>query len=255
MHMAASSLISTDPRAGPQSLPSPGIEAMARALVGRQYMGQLCGCWLELLLLVPQIFQLGQIMLAAAQGLGPGGSGAPRPRGAKGAKGAKGVACRPTASSASACCSRRSWPTRCRRWPARTASWRAFVFKQAVLLYLWSILGSPYSPQPASPALGQLMDGAVGEALALLAQLPASARVNTSLCWPLAVISCCTADAAVHDVLRARLRTIMDTIGLGNMRQMLVLLEHVWRQGAAETMSPWTLREMMREHQIWISFA
>ena len=69
MHMTASSMISTDlSNTTNQPLLSPSIEAMARALVDRKYIGQLCGCWLELLLLIPQIFQLGQSMLTPLDG-------------------------------------------------------------------------------------------------------------------------------------------------------------------------------------------
>ncbi|KAL3958094.1 hypothetical protein ACCO45_008672 [Purpureocillium lilacinum] len=119
------------------------------------------------------------------------------------------------------------------------------VFKQGVLLYLWSILGTPQT---------DLMEGAIAEAITALSQFPASVRVNTSLCWPLAVIGCCTADPGVQEILRARLQTMIDTIGLGNMRETLVLLERVWSQPVEET-SPWTLYKTMQDQQIWISFA
>jgi hypothetical protein len=58
----------------------------------------------------------------------------------------------------------------------------------------------------------------------------------------------------VQQVLRTRLQTMLDTIGLGNMRQTLVLLEHIWEQ-PPEQVSPWMLCRAMRERQIWISFA
>ena len=98
------------------------------------------------------------------------------------------------------------------------------------------------------------MEGAIAEAITALSQFPASVRVNTSLCWPLAVIGCCTADPGVQEILRARLQTMIDTIGLGNMRETLVLLERVWSQPVEET-SPWTLYKTMQDQQIWISFA
>lgn len=233
MHMTASSMISTDLSSNSQPLMSPSIEAMARALVDRKYIGQLCGCWLELLLLIPQIFQLGQSMMTPLDG-------EPHP---------------PSADDIITFGFLQSQILAFFPLPLASpfSQLAGLVFKQGVLLYLWSLLGTPQQGS-SNTAHRDLMEGAVSEAISLLSQFPASIRVNTSLCWPLAVIGCCTSDLAVQEVLRERLQTMIDTIGLGNMRETLVLLEHVWRQPAEET-SPWTLRKAMQEHQIWISFA
>lgn len=233
MHMAASGMISLDAEYSIQSLISPDIEFLARSLLERKYVGQLCGCWLELLILIPQIFHLGQGMLSTMDS-------------------------RPGLLS----------PDNIVKFGFLQSQVMGFfpdssvtlytrlaglVFKQAVILYLWTIMGTPYQ-QPENSMHKALMDSAVADAITLLNQFPASARINTSLCWPLAVIGCCTIDPEVQQTLRDRLQTMLDTIGLGNMRQTLVLLEHVWRQ-SPETISPWTLCKSMRDHQIWISFA
>ncbi|KAF5006814.1 hypothetical protein FDECE_6832 [Fusarium decemcellulare] len=68
MHMAGTSMISIDPQYNSQPLLSPDIEFRARDLVARKYVGQLCGCWLELLILISQIFHLGQTMPLAVDG-------------------------------------------------------------------------------------------------------------------------------------------------------------------------------------------
>ncbi|KAF4594396.1 C6 transcription factor [Ophiocordyceps camponoti-floridani] len=298
MHTVASSIIATDPRGSPargRSQPppplSPAIEQTARALVARHYVGQLCGCWLELLLLIPQVFQLGQALLPAGGGIGGSagvvdaealvgvGTGAEAGAGA-GAGAADSV---PTSSSSSSSQKQSQSQSQSEQqqqqqqqqptaddiitfgflqsqilafYPPPTASLHSqlagLVFKQGALLYLWSILGTTSSASSPNSALADLIDGAVAEAASLLSQFPASARVNTSLCWPLAVVGCCTADKAVRAMLRQRLQTMIETFGLGNMRETLALLEHVWRQ---PEMSPWTLHRSMREHQIWISFA
>ncbi|KAJ4010129.1 hypothetical protein NW752_009309 [Fusarium irregulare] len=127
------------------------------------------------------------------------------------------------------------------------------VWKQAALLYLWTVLGKPHQ-QPEGSFQRALVESAVAEAVTLLDQFPATVRINTSLCWPLAVIGCSTSDPSVQQVLRTRLQTMLDTIGLGNMKQTLVLLEHIWEQ-PPEQVSPWMLCRAMRERQIWISFA
>ncbi|KAI8674800.1 Zn(2)-C6 fungal-type domain-containing protein [Fusarium keratoplasticum] len=233
MHMAATSMISIDPQYNSQSLLSPDIEFRARELVTRKYVGQLCGCWLELLILISQIFHLGQSMLAVVDGQ----TVPPSPDSIVNfsflQSQVMGFFPDPSVSPYS-----------------RLAG---LVWKQAVLLYLWSVLGTP-QPQANTSVHKALMDSAVAEAITLLDQFPASERINTSLCWPLAVIGCCTSDPIVQQVLRDRLQTMLDTIGLGNMRQTLVLLEHIWRE-PLEQVSPWTLCRAMREHQIWISFA
>ncbi|KAL6361903.1 hypothetical protein LRP88_05383 [Fusarium phalaenopsidis] len=233
MHMAATSMISIDPQYNSQSLLSPDIEFRARELVTRKYVGQLCGCWLELLILISQIFHLGQSMLAVVDGQ----TVPPSPDSIVNfsflQSQVMGFFPDPSVSPYS-----------------RLAG---LVWKQAVLLYLWSVLGTP-QPQANNSVHKALMDSAVAEAITLLDQFPASERINTSLCWPLAVIGCCTSDPIVQQVLRDRLQTMLDTIGLGNMRQTLVLLEHIWRE-PLEQVSPWTLCRAMREHQIWISFA
>ncbi|KAJ3505699.1 hypothetical protein NM208_g16164 [Fusarium decemcellulare] len=233
MHMAGTSMISIDPQYNSQPLLSPDIEFRARDLVARKYVGQLCGCWLELLILISQIFHLGQTMPLAVDGH----TASPSPDNIVNfaflQSQVMGFFPDPSVSPYS-----------------RLAG---LVWKQAVLLYLWTVLGMPHQ-QPDDSVHKALVASAVTEAITLLDQFPATVRINTSLCWPLAVIGCCTSDPTVQQVLRTRLQTMLDTIGLGNMRQTLVLLEHVWQQ-PPEQVSPWTLCRAMREHQIWISFA
>ncbi|KAF7561259.1 hypothetical protein G7046_g2869 [Stylonectria norvegica] len=233
MHMAASSMISIDPHYSSHPLLSPDIEQLARGLLAKNYVGQLCGCWLELLILIPQIFHLGQNMMPTAEG-------------------------QPVFPSADDILTFGFLQSQVLAFfpdpsVSQSARLAGLVFKQAVILYLWSILGSPYQKNE-NGTHQTLIHGAVSDAISLLSQFPASVRVNTSLCWPLAVIGCCTSDPDVQQILRTRLQTMLDTIGLGNMRQTLVLLEHIWKQPPEET-SPWTLCKAMREHQIWISFA
>ncbi|KPM39700.1 hypothetical protein AK830_g6877 [Neonectria ditissima] len=233
MHIAASSMISIDPHYSSQPLLSADIENLARGLVERKYVGQLCGCWLELLILITQIFHLGQGMMTPVEGQ----SSSPSPDSI--------VTFGFLQSQALA-----FFPDVAVTAHSRLAG---LVFKQAVLLYLWTILGTPHQESENSSHRA-LMIAAVSDAVILLGQLPATVRVNTSLCWPLAVIGCCTTDPTIQEILRIRLQTMVDTIGLGNMRETLVLLEHVWRQ-PLEDISPWSLCKAMREHQIWISFA
>ncbi|GAO19934.1 hypothetical protein UVI_02043600 [Ustilaginoidea virens] len=233
MHMVASSMISKDPRGTSQAALSPAIENAAKRLLSKNYMGQLCGCWLEILTIIPQVFQLGQSMLRT--GDEPGLPTSPDDIITFGLLQSQILAFMPPIVAST------------------NSQLAGLVFKQATLLYLWSIFGTPQHNAP-NTMHSDLMNSAIMEAVSFLSQLPASERVNTSLCWPLAVIGCCTTDAHVQHVLRQRLQAMIDIIGLGNMRQTLALLEHVWEQ-PPENMSPWTLRRVMQQYEIWISFA
>ncbi|GKT98007.1 c6 transcription factor [Fusarium langsethiae] len=233
MHIAATSMISIDPQYNSQSLLSPDIEVRARNLVARKYVGQLCGCWLEILILICQIFHLGQVMSSPTED----------------------GAISPSPDNIVNFAFLQSQVMGFFPDPSVTPYTRlaGLVWKQAALLYLWTVLGKPHQ-QPQDSFQRALIESAVSEAVTLLDQFPATVRINTSLCWPLAVIGCSTSDPAVQHVLRTRLQTMLDTIGLGNMRQTLVLLEHIWGQ-PLDQVSPWTLCRAMRERQIWISFA
>ncbi|KAJ6786619.1 hypothetical protein PWT90_10654 [Aphanocladium album] len=230
IHMTVTSMMSTDPKRAPPEL-SPTIEGLARSLISKGYIGQLSGCWLELLLLIPQVYHLGHRIMASRAA---DGTLAPAPDDiiTFGMLQAQIIAFCPDLSV---------------NPYSRLAG---LVFKQGVLLYLWSILGTPHG----STAHGTLMASAVAEALALLAQFPATLRINTSLCWPLIVIGCCTTDLDAQQLLRERLQAMHGTIGLGNMKETLILLEHIWTKPAADV-SPWKLSEVMQERQVWISFA
>lgn len=227
-HMSVLSMISVDPQHCANPLLDTTIEKMARKLIDKKYIGQLCGCWLELLLTIPHIFDLGQrmrrperpspddmIMFSLLQ--------------------AQIMAFEPDSGV---------------NEESRLAG---LVFKQAVSLYLWSMLGCSQEGQ-ADGLHSDLIQTAVTEGIALLEQIPATCRVNTSLCWPLTIIGCCTTEKSLQAILRTRLQTMFSCIGLGNMGETLRLLELVWAF-PSDQRSPWVLCELMQEHQRWISFA
>ncbi|OAA53341.1 Zn(2)-C6 fungal-type DNA-binding domain protein [Cordyceps fumosorosea ARSEF 2679] len=232
IHMTVTSIMSTDRSRPPPEL-SPTIEGMGHTLISKGYVGQLSGCWLELLLLIPHVYHLGhRIMTTRADG-----KLSPEPDDI--------ITFGMLQSQIMA-----FFPDLSVNPYSRLAS---LVFKQGVLLYLWSILGTPHQER-GNEAHMSLMAGAVSDALSLLSQFPATLRINTSLCWPLAVIGCCTTDADVQQVLRERLQIMHRTIGLGNMKETLILLEHIWTK-PPEDVSPWKLSEVMQDRQVWISFA
>lgn len=60
VYTATISMISIDPTFSSLPFLSPDLEHQAKQLVEAGYLGQMCGCWLELLLLIPRIFEFGQ---------------------------------------------------------------------------------------------------------------------------------------------------------------------------------------------------
>ncbi|OAQ97311.1 hypothetical protein LLEC1_00070 [Akanthomyces lecanii] len=210
IHMTVTSIMSTDPKRAPPEL-SPTIEGLARGLISKGYVGQLSGCWLELLLLIPQVYHLGHRIIAS------------RADGKLSPQADDIITFGMLQSQIMA-----FFPDLAVNPYSRLAG---LVFKQGVLLYLWSILGTPHQGH-GNTAHVNLMASAVAETLSLLGQFPATLRINTSLCWPLTVIGCCTTD----------------------VDETLILLEHIWTK-SPEDVSPWKLSEVMQERQVWISFA
>ncbi|PKY05666.1 hypothetical protein P168DRAFT_326002 [Aspergillus campestris IBT 28561] len=223
-YTAATSMISIDARLSAQLLLDFDLEQRARQLSDRQYVGNLCGCWMELLLLIPCIFDLGRQWM------------------------------RNDADNNTNTNNNNNRPP-----PPTTSPCR--IFQQAMLLYLYTAL-TPFSRRDdSSPAPTGLVgmhraqiDAAVLDALAYLAQLDATARINSGLCWPIVVVGSCLADTAHQDSLRRRLVAMVERFGLGNMQRTLLLLEHMWRVPPDQA-GPWNICRAMERTQIWISFA
>ncbi|KFZ22940.1 hypothetical protein V502_02576 [Pseudogymnoascus sp. VKM F-4520 (FW-2644)] len=234
-HMSSLSMISMGAHHTAQPLTDPDMERLATDLIEKHYIGQLCGCWLELLVLIPKIFILGQKKMVSKSD-GQSYCLSPDDITNFGFLQSQILAFFPHPSA------------------NLDTALAGLVFKQAVLLYLWTILASPHHKNDNNAMLYNLIQGAVAEALCLLGQIQDSSRINTSLCWPLVVIGCCLSDPDAQQVLRCRLQTMLDTIALGNMRETLSVLEHVWAQ-PLEDRNPWALCNTMQEHQILISFA
>ncbi|KAH7144498.1 fungal-specific transcription factor domain-containing protein [Dactylonectria estremocensis] len=210
----------------------PDIERAARHLADEQYVGQLSGCWIELLLVILQIHQLRQGIMGNLKGKAG-----------------------PTFADNIIMFGSLQTQIQC-FFPGPSVDQEALlaslIFKQAVLLYLWTSVDKPPSGESHSMQ-SMLINHAVQEAISVLDQLPASARVNSSLCWPLTIIGCCTRSPEVQDIIRTRLNTMVESIRLGSIRQILGLLERVWSRPDV-AISPWTLHEVIQQHQVTISF-
>ncbi|OJJ95927.1 hypothetical protein ASPACDRAFT_4389, partial [Aspergillus aculeatus ATCC 16872] len=241
-YTAAVSMISIDARVSQQVLLNFDLEQKARQLLEVGYVGNLCGCWLELLLLIPCIFDLGRhwMMLPPTD---PEGGDQP--------------VIVPTADEIAMY---GSLQAQIMRWaPLPSVSPEVFlagrIFQQAMLLYLYTALGGPRHFARSKTGMHQmLVETAIAEAMSYLTQLSATARINSGLCWPIAVVGSCLSHPDHQENLRQRLTTMVSTFGLGNMHRTKLLLEHMWQMPLEEA-GPWNICRAMEQNQIWISFA
>ncbi|OJZ84308.1 hypothetical protein ASPFODRAFT_139032 [Aspergillus luchuensis CBS 106.47] len=230
-YTAAVSMISVDARVSTQLFLNFDLEQRARQLLQSEYVGNLCGCWLELLLLIPCIFDLGRQWMMHDG--------------------------RPAMPTADDIAMFSSLQVQIMRWtPYASVSPEVFlagrIFQQAMLLYLYTALGG-FSRAENGMYQG-LIETAITEAMTYLGQLSGTARINSGLCWPIAVVGSCLTNAEHQDSLRRRLTVMVNTFGLGNMQRTLLILEHMWQMPLDET-GPWNICRAMQRNQIWISFA
>lgn len=230
-YTATVSMISIDARLSGQLFLNFDLEQRARQLLSTQYVGNLCGCWLELLLLIPCIFDLGrQWMMENAQTVIPTAD--------------------EIAMFASIQAQILRWSPYAHVIPEVYLA--GLIFQQAMLIYLYTSLGS-YQYAPDGMYKG-LIETALTEAMSYLDDLSPQARINSGLCWPIAVVGSCLSTSEHQERLRTRLSAMSAHFGLGNMHRTLSLLEAMWQLPPSET-GPWNICRTMQQKQIWISFA
>ena len=231
VYTASVSMISIDARLSGQIFLNFDLEQRARELLTTQYVGNLCGCWLELLLLIPCIFDLGrQWMMEDAQIITP------------------------TADDIAMFASVQAQILRWSPYPSVDPEvfLAGLIFQQAMLVYLYTSMGGyKYS---ANGMYKGLVQTAVAEAMTLLDELSPIVRINSGMCWPIAVVGSCLESLEQQDRLRSRLTAMAAQFGLGNMHRTLQLLEAMWQLPLSEA-GPWNICRTMQAKQIWISFA
>ncbi|KAJ5261266.1 hypothetical protein N7478_011861 [Penicillium angulare] len=231
VYTASVSMISIDARLSGQLFLNFDLEQRARELLTMQYVGNLCGCWLELLLLIPVIFDLGrQWMMEETHTVIP------------------------TADDIAMFASIQAQILRWTPFPSVDPEvyLAGLIFQQAMLIYLYTSLGG-YKYTQEGMYRG-LIQTAVTEAMSYLDELPANARINSGMCWPIAVIGSCLETIEQQGRLRTRLAAMASHFGIGNMHRTLQLLEAIWHLPTADT-GPWNICRSMQQKEIWISFA
>lgn len=232
MYTGLVSMISIDPTLCNKPLIEPVLVVEARRLATSGYVGQLCGCWLSLLLLIPDIHNLGGRALATtADPSFPAFDDF--------------MTFSTIQNQILAFC------------PSITVENEvalcASIYQQAMHLYLLTSLDKYKSENPGG-LYCQHIESSLETSFVLLRRLMPTVRINTSLCWAIAVIGCCVRDEERRAELCHRLEIMFQTIGLGNIRATARLLELVWQRPFPEQ-SPWFIHKVMHENQMWISFA
>lgn len=207
--------------------------AAAQSLVAEDYVGHLCGCWLELLLLIPQVFELECRARSSEEDLSTTFPSADD------FVIFSGLCCQIIAFS----------PQISLEIEVKLAG---LIYQKAILVYLLTALNTLSNTDPGSHA--DLIRNAVMEAISMLRELSPTARINTSLCWPIAVIGVMVSEEDYQSMPRDRLIVMSKIIGLDNIQATLTLLDEMWAS-PTKMRSPWTICKIMQESHILFPMA
>lgn len=207
------------------------LQQAGHSLVGEKYVGHMCGCWLSLLMLIPDIVDLKHQIDSQAGG--------------------------PGQLPANCVVAFAGLQVKIAQYqPAAQVEQEVILsgkaYQQCMMLYLLTTLSVP--GQSAEGAHREAIESAIYHALEHLKGIPLAARINTTLLWPLTVLGSCITEDRLRNSIRARLRSMSETLGFATMRNTWNLLEHIWKEGRGDT-GPWTMWRAMRERQMWLLFA
>lgn len=226
------SMVSLDPRLSTSISIGEAVEARGRALAEAHYVGTLCGCWIELLLMIPRITAF-RVEVATADGV---------------------VATTTTSEHFAHFAILQSQLLTWTPSPDVSADqkYSGLFYQQALLLYLYTaVIGLD---EPMGAFSSDLIASTLAKALLFLESVPPTAQVNTLLGWPIAIVGSCLTIDEQKIRIRDRLSTMLNTIGLGNIREILGVLEITWESGLEEA-NPWNFYKVMEEHHMSFSFA
>lgn len=233
IYTATLSIISTDATQSTRCMVSPQLEECAQDLVRAGYVGNLCGCWLDLLVEIPKIFAFATRVLSRD-------------------KHQDGVNLSAEEVAAFASLQNRVLTWAPNESTAPDLALTGTVFQYSILLYLYTSLSLEKASKDS--VLYSLIQDAAAKVLLLLEQLPVTSAANTNLCWPIAVVGACIEDESQREVLKTRLQFMECTVGLGNIYRTRVILEECWKLPSKEV-TPWTICRVMLACKIHISFA
>lgn len=231
IYATTSSMVSLDPRLTSQLILRESLEAKGAALAEARYVGTLSGCWIELLLMIPRIISFGLNAVTTQN--------------------------QTTEQSAERFALFATLQSELLTWTpypnvSADQKFSGLFYQQALLLYLYTAaIGIDSS---SNTFRSDLIDATVAKALLFLDSVPPTAQTNTLLGWPIAIVGSCLSEDDGKEFVRNRLNTMLDLIGLGNIREILRVLEIMWEKDVEEA-GPWKLYKIMKEHKLSFSFA
>ncbi|KAL7916206.1 hypothetical protein GGI35DRAFT_25544 [Trichoderma velutinum] len=125
----------------------------------------------------------------------------------------------------------------------------AVLWRNAALLYLWSLLDWPHAAKPAGP-YAEMIHNAFRDAIGRLAEIDRDDRVNKTICWPLLIVGCYAMDKRHQSYIGSRLLDISNRFKVGNALETYFVLHHVWSQPAVRR-SPWLVHKSIRATKCW----
>lgn len=231
-YVGSLSILSTDRTAAKQSYITPEVVRAVEELIEAEYIGNLTGCWLGLLLIIPRIFDFGHLFAIDIAEHG-----------------------RPSIDLMMEFAKLHTEIIQWRPYPSAQPDVRlaGYIYRQAVLMYLYTSVAD-LDEQSDSSSLDSKMKSCVDEGLSLLSELSPTGRINTSLCWPTTVLGSCLDDPEQQDFVRQRLELCRRTFGFENITLCLSILELTWSIPLCER-GPWKVCTVMTSNDLCITFA
>lgn len=238
MHTAAFACIAADVTTA-KSIPfvSETLLDAADDLIIGNYHGKLCGSWLPILGVIQGIFHLGISMRPYVDGPSDAPSASPS------------TGYTPNHFVTFGKIQEKLFSFAPARDPSIANIEAATLFRNAALLYLWSLLEWPHAAKPQGSYAGY-MKGAYLDALRQLDRISEISSVNRALCWPLLIIGCFATTARVRGLVASRLSNISGRFKVGNALETLLVLRHVWKL-PLEKRNPWMVHKSIRETKCW----
>ncbi|KAL7822803.1 hypothetical protein V8C26DRAFT_436933 [Trichoderma gracile] len=234
MHAACFACVAADVTKA-ESIPfmSEALRDAVDDLVEAKYVGKLCGNWLPIMVVVQSIFELGMRMRPFADDASDFPAAGPS-----------------TGYLPNHFVTFGQIQERLTRFvpgkdPNCESVEAATVFRNAAMLYLWSLLEWPHASTPPG-SYANFMDNSYKNALLHLTRISELSSINKVLCWPLLIIGCFAKTAKVKGILTSRLLSIAGRFKVGNALETLFLLQHVWGL-PFERRNPWMVHKSIRE--------
>ncbi|PWY93226.1 hypothetical protein BO94DRAFT_512255 [Aspergillus sclerotioniger CBS 115572] len=232
IYVAASSSLLSSGRHKSQAWISKEVAEAGQELINIRYIGNLSGCWLALLLLIPRVvdFRRQYITCIASKG-------------------------EPSVDLMVMFAELHAELVQWTPDPAATpdVALAGNIYHQAVIVFLLSAVTNGKNRFLSGP-LDMTLEKHISQGLEYLAKLPLSARLNTNLCWPITVLGSCLDDPHQQDIIRNRLISNRNLLGFRNIASTASILEHIWTCSEDER-GPWKTPCVMDANQLWITFA